>query len=182
MRILLMVAALALCGCSTPKPAMEQANHGVGLIAQLESSLTEFRRVEKNSLDARAESLLAQRKAIAFIDREKQRDLQARVAAGDKLSATLIDNLVANTEGLALSQAEYTDSNARNEAEVAALLAPIPNTRSATATAQARLAEMGEELGWDIRRSELQAFIKAVKDSVEDGKKKIEEAEKKANN
>ena len=41
---------------------------------------------------------------------------------------------------------------------------------------------MGEQLGRDNRRSELQAFIKAVKDSVEDGKKKIEEAEKKANN
>ncbi|KQV47544.1 MULTISPECIES: hypothetical protein [unclassified Duganella] len=182
MRIPLMFAALALCGCSTPKPAMEQANHGVGLIAQLESSLTEFRRVEGNSMKARADSLLAQRKAIAFVDREKQRDLQARVAAGDKLSATLIDNLVANTEGLALSQAEYSDTNARNEAAVAALLAPITDTRSGTSTAQARLAEMGEELGWDIRRSELQAFIKAVKDSVEEGKKKIEEAEKKANN
>ncbi|WP_431479500.1 hypothetical protein [Massilia eburnea] len=181
MRIVLMLAALALSGCSTPKPAMEQANHGVGMIAQLESSLTEFRRVERNSMKARADSLLAQRKAIAFVDREKQRDLQARVAAGDKLSVTLIDNLVANTEGLALSQAEYSDSNARNEAAVAALLAPIPDTRSGTSTAQARLAEMGEELGWDIRRSELQAFIKAVKDSVEDGKKKIEEAEKKAN-
>ncbi|SFF56728.1 hypothetical protein SAMN05518865_101585 [Duganella sp. CF458] len=181
MRIAPMLAALALCGCSTPKPVMEQANHGVGLIAQLESSLTEFRRVERNSMKARADSLLAQRKAIAFVDREKQRDLQARVAAGDKLSVTLIDNLVANAEGLALSQAEYSDTNARNEAAVAALLAPVPDTRSGTAAAQARLAEMGEELGWDIRRSELQAFIKAVKDSVEEGKKKIEEAEKKAN-
>ncbi|MGW8394706.1 hypothetical protein [Pseudoduganella sp. HUAS MS19] len=181
MRMLLMCAALALGGCSTPKPAMEQAHHGVGLVAQLESSLTEFRRVERNSLNARAESLLAQRKAIAFIDREKQRDLQARVAAGDKLSSTLIDKLVANTEGLALSQAEYSDTNARNEAAVAALLAPIPDTRAATSAVQAKLAAMGEELGWDIRRSELKAFIKAVKDSVEEGKKKIEEAEKKAN-
>jgi len=181
MRILLMSAALVLCGCSTPKPAMEQANHGVGLIAQLESSLTEFRRVETNSMKARADSVLAQRKAIAFVDREKQRDLQARVAAGDKLSVTLIDNLVANTEGLALNQAEYASANATNEAAVAALLAPIPDTRSGTSAAQARLAEMGEELGWDIRRSELQAFIKAVKDSVEEGKKKIEDAEKKAN-
>lgn len=181
MRALLIFALLAVGGCSTPKPAMEQANHGVGLLAQLESSLAEFRRVEGNSMKARADSLLAQRKAIAFVDREKQRDLQARVAAGDKLSATLIDNLVANTEGLALSQAEYSDTNARNEAAVAALLAPIPDTRGGTSIAQARLAEMGEELGWDIRRSELQAFIRAVKDSVEDGKKKIEEAEKKAN-
>jgi len=181
MRTVLVFSALVLCGCSTPKPAMEQANHGVGLIAQLESSLTEFRRVERNSMKARAESLLAQRKAIAFVDREKQRDLQARLAAGDKLSVTLIDNLVANTEGLALSQAEYASTNASNEAAVAALVAPIPDTRSGTSAAQARLAEMGEELGWDIRRSELQAFIKAVKDSVEEGKKKIEEAEKKAN-
>jgi len=181
MRIVLMLSALVLCGCSTPKPAMEQANHGVGLLAQLESSLTEFRRVERNSMQARADSLLAQRKAIAFVDREKQRDLQARLAAGDKLSVTLIDNLVANTEGLALSQAEYASTNATNEAAVAALLAPIPDTRSGTSAAQARLAEMGEELGWNIRRSELQAFIKAVKDRVEEGKKKIEEAEKKAN-
>ncbi|KQZ31811.1 hypothetical protein [Duganella sp. Root1480D1] len=181
MRISLMLAALLLCGCSTPKPAMEQANHGVGLLAQLESSLAEFRRVEGNSMKARADSLLAQRKAIAFVNREKQRDLQARVAAGDKLSASLIDNLVANTEGLALSQAEYAEANAGNEAAVAALLAPIPDTRGGTSVTQARLAEMGEELGWDIRRSELQAFIKAVKESVEDGKKKIEEAEKKAN-
>jgi hypothetical protein len=181
MRMVLMFSSLVLCGCSTPKPAMEQANHGVGLIAQLESSLTEFRRVERNSMKARADSLLAQRKAIAFVDREKQRDLQARLAAGDKLSVTLIDNLVANTEGLALSQAEYANTNASNEAAVAALMAPIPDTRSGTSAAQARLAEMGEELGWDIRRSELQAFIKAVKDSVEEGRKKIEEAEKKAN-
>jgi hypothetical protein len=181
MRMVLMFSALVLCGCSTPKPAMEQANHGVGLIAQLESSLTEFRRVERNSMKARADALLAQRKAIAFVDREKQRDLQARLAAGDKLSVTLIDNLVANTEGLALSQAEYANTNASNEAAVAALMAPIPDTRSGTSAAQARLAEMGEELGWDIRRSELQAFVKAVKDSVEEGRKKIEEAEKKAN-
>ena len=174
------MATLALGGCSTPKPAMEQANHGVGLIAQLESSLTEFRRVEANSLNARGESLLAQRKAIAFVDREKQRDLQARGAAGDTLSSTLIDKLAANTEGLALAQAEYSDTNARNEAAVAALLAPLPNTRSGTSAVQAKLSALGEELSWDIRRSELQAFIKAVKDSVEDGRKKIEEAENKA--
>jgi hypothetical protein len=178
--ILFLTITITLAGCSTPKPVMDEANFGVGLLAQLELSLTEFRRVEVNSLHARQASLLEQQHALRVIDREKQSDMRARIAAGDKWSGALIEQLVANTDAIPAEQTWYAVAAAKSETDISALLVPIPSTRSSTSAAQQSLSEMGQELSWSVRRAELQALASAVKKNVDENKVKIADASAKA--
>jgi len=171
------IATVALCACSTPQVALDQANHGVGLIAELELSLSEFRRVEQNAEDARRESLREQMEALEVAKKSTNRDARARKSAGDADTSALIERLIADADGMAADDAMAKATQRANDAALAALLSPLPSTSAAMATAQKKLAEMGTELSWEKRYSELLAFAKAIKEAVDANKKKIADAE-----
>jgi len=171
------IATVALCACSTPQVALDQANHGVGLISELELSLSEFRRVEQNAEDARRESLREQMEALEVAKKSTNRDARARKSAGDADTSALIERLIADADGMAADDAMAKATQRANDAALAALLAPLPSTSAAMATAQKKLAEMGTELPWEKRYSELLAFAKAIKEAVDANKKKIADAE-----
>lgn len=174
---LMMLAMVLLSACATPKPALDEANHGVALIAELEKSLAEFRRIETNSLNARAESIRDKKNAIALVEKTLARDMRTRAAAGDQASVKLYSSLIDSADAIAKEDAEYQAAIARNDATIAALLTPLPSTKEATSTAQAALADLGKELTPDERRAELIDYFKYVKASVQEARKKIDEAE-----
>lgn len=182
-RLLMMVSlGLVLSGCKTQQLALDEANHGVALISELETSLTDFRRIEKHSLNARSVSLRQQKNALAIVEKVAKRDMRTRVAVGDKSTGKILDALLASTDALAVEDAAYVTAAAQNEAAVGALLAPLPTTKESTSAAQTALAEMGKELSSETRREEFLVFWRAVKASVDEEKKKISKAEVDASN
>ena len=58
------ISLLVVAGCSTPKPALEQANHTAKLMSQLDLQLDQFRSVTGAAEQARLNSMLEQRKYL----------------------------------------------------------------------------------------------------------------------
>lgn len=171
------IVVLALGGCSTPRVALDQSNHGASLIAQLEISLTEFRRVEASAEAARQQSLREQLEALGQVKKSTNRDARARRSAGDGQTVAIIERLIADANGLADDDTTAAATQKTNEALLAALLQPIPSTTAAMTAAQKKLAEMGAELPRETRYAEFLSFAKAIKDAVDANKKKVAEAE-----
>jgi hypothetical protein len=176
-----LVAMLALSACATPQAALDEANNGAGLIAHLELSLTEFRRVETNAENARLASLRDQQDTLDQVAGANNAALRARKSAGDTDSEPLVAELLANADAIAADHAAAQAATTSDEAALAALLQPLPSTKSATADAQKKLAAMGTDLSRDTRDAEFLAFAKAIKDNVAANKKKIAAAEAAAN-
>jgi hypothetical protein len=173
----ILAASLLLSACSTPQPVLDQAQHGVSLIAELEKNLAEYRRLQGVSQAARHAAIRMQRDAIGQTEVLARRDARARAAAGDKQTVDLAEGLIAHADAIAADDAAYVANQAADQAALAALLEPIPSTRSATTDAQTALAVMGDQLTAEQRRDELKAWIKEIKKSVSENKEKIEKAE-----
>jgi len=171
-----LVAAL-LGGCKTPQVALDQANHGVSMIAGLEQALGELRRVETHALKARTESIRLKRDAVARIDRAAKFDARTRVEVGDTASGAALERLLASTDAVAAEDSAYLAAIARNEADIAALLTPLPTTRAATSVAQDALADLGKQLDGTVRRDELLDFARGVVVSVNEAKGRIAAAQ-----
>ncbi len=180
-RILTILAGgVLLSACSTPQPALDQAQHGVSLIAELESNLAEYRRLQGVSQAARHAAIRMQRDAIGETEVIARRDARARAAAGDKQTVDLAEGLIAHADAIAADDAAYLANQAADQAALASLLAPIPSTRSATTDAQAALAVMGDQLTAEQRREELKGWIKEIRKNVAENRDKIEKAEAEA--
>ena len=172
-----LAAVLTLAGCATPQFALDQARHGTSLIAQLETSLAEFRRVEQNAEEARRQSLADQLLALEEVKGTAARDVRARLSAGDTATGAMVDRLIADAEGLAADAAAAQVARQANQAVLATLITPLASTLAATTAAQKRLAEMGTELSPEARGKEFLAWTKTIKAAVDANKKKIAEAE-----
>jgi hypothetical protein len=166
-----------LAACSTPQPALDQANHGASLISQLEGSLGEFRRIEQHAQNARLRSLQDQLAAIEEVKKSTMRDARARTSAGDHATPALIARMLGDADGLAADAAAAQAARAANDAALASLLAPLPSTAASTTEAQKKLAEMGSELSRETRLREFLSFAKAIKKSIDENRQKIAEAE-----
>jgi hypothetical protein len=178
--MILVSAALALSACKTQQPALEQARHGVGLIAELEANLAEYRRLQSVTQGARAAQIRAQRDAMSLIEVSQRRDARARAAAGDKQGSELAARLVAEADAIGADDAEYIASLAANEAAMTALMAPLPSTRNAATEAQSALAVMGDQLTPEERRAEAKKWFDTVKAAVAKNKEAIDKAEAQA--
>lgn len=87
-------------------------------------------------------------------------------------------------KGLDVAEQRYAAELQQSSQDTAKLLAPLPSTVATTTAAQAALAELTRELtrelSPELRIKEARALISAVKKSIEDNKKLINDAEKKA--
>jgi hypothetical protein len=173
----ILAGCVAVSACSTPQPVVEQAQHGVSLIAELETSLAEYRRLQGVSQGARYAAIRMQRDAIGETEVLARRDARARAAAGDKLTVDMAEGLIAHADAIAADDAAYLANQAADQAALASLLAPIPSTRSASTDAQAALAVMADELTAEQRREELKGWIKEIRKNVSENRDKIEKAE-----
>lgn len=170
-------AFLALAGCATPQVALEQARQGTSLVGQLETAMTEFRRVEQNAEESRSQSLARQMQDLEDAKGPAARDARARLSAGDKATAALIARLMADADALAADAAASRAARQANETVLATLITPLPSTVASTTVAQKKLAEMGTELSYATRAKELLDWTQTIKAAVDANKKKIDEAE-----
>lgn len=176
----LLLAGLALAGCATPQPALDQANHTVAMMAQLEIELKEFARVQDVAAQARLRSIARQERDIEAVASQTRVAVAVRTANGDMSAANLQAKLATVAGAVGQSDETRKAAVAAVDAELAALLKPLPSTAEKSSAAQKALAEMGSELPRGTRFSELKAFYTVVKESVDTNRKKIKDAEEAA--
>lgn len=176
-RFFLSIMILTLVACSTPRAAMDQANHATALVSQLELALVDFRRAWVASEKSQLASQEDQMEAIRAVKSYAGLDSRARKAAGEAGTALLIDKIIAESEGVASIDISNMEAKAQDDKSLSVLLAPVLATNVATSDTQKKLAELGEELSSRQRFSELADFIKAIKENIDSNKKKMEEAE-----
>jgi len=179
MKTPLVFAAIAalLAACSTPQVAMDQANHTVGLVTQLELEMREFDRIQKVAATARLKSIAVQEQDNAFVLGQARIDEKVRRAMGDTETTEAESKFSIVAQAIADDDTQLKTAIASVDAELSALLKPLPSTADNSSAAQKALADMGAELSPTIRFSELQSFYKTVKESVDANRQKIRDAE-----
>jgi hypothetical protein len=170
---------VALCGCSTPRVALDQANNTAGLVAQLEIELQEFRRVQ-NGIAERAKKSIRELEVGAIkSSSEIEASMRARRAAEDPVVPKMYEVVRQLADGIGTDKSNHAAGAAAVNDRLAKLLKPLPLTSEKTTEIQGQLAAMGTELSNKERLDELQDFYKTVKAGVDANKKKIDDEEKK---
>jgi hypothetical protein len=175
----LVVSVLAaLCaGCSTPAPVLDQARNTGALTAALQGEVQEYRRVQALIAQQRIDNVRVQ------LDQVARNDMRAAYT-------DLLDEAVGNTEpkrlyrqllALASAHAELARAHEAklkgiNE-QLSKVLAPLPDTNAKLAATQKAVIPLSEELSAGERLSALTQFAKAVKDGIDEARKKIDEAQ-----
>ncbi|WP_326535718.1 hypothetical protein [Pseudorhodoferax sp.] len=174
-----LLAVGLLAGCATPQPALQQASHTAKLMGLVDKETAAFQRVVGAAQAGMVESLGEHRKYLAERQAARTLDDRARASAGDSRTAVLRKQLLDDADAVAAAQAAAVAAPVSFKAQVATLLTPLPGADALT-QAQAKAAVMGAELSSETRRTELLAFLKGVRDSVDENKKKIDEAKAEA--
>jgi len=177
---LVLSAALVSAGlssCSTSPVALEQANHTVGLMSELDKQLAQFRRVQSAAEQARLDSLRRQKATLIRVGESATLNAQASKSAGDTKREPFAKKLLADADGLAEVKARSQAAQAAYASRLDSLLTPIPSTTESIAQAQSKAALLGRELDSKTRFDELQTFLTEVAESVKANRKKVADAE-----
>lgn len=177
----LIVAALTalLCaGCSTPPPVLDQARNTGALTAALQGEVQEYRRVQALIAQQRVDNIRVQ---LASVARNEMRTTYA----------DLLDETVGTTEQKVLYRQllelvnAYAELDQTHEAklkriddQLSKVLSPLPDTNSKLAAAQKAVIPLSEDLSSSERLTTLTQFAKAVKEGIDEAKKKIDDAQK----
>jgi hypothetical protein len=170
------ISLLVVAGCSTPKPALEQANHTAKLMSQLDLQLDQFRSVMGAAEQARLSSMLEQRK---YLDEAAMRDRLTSVikqSAGDTEEEPLKKKLLAAADFIGAMEPSLVQSQKDNKARLDGLLTPLPSTSADMTAAQAAATKMGTELSRTARFDELKSSFEDIRDAVKEDVKTVGDA------
>jgi hypothetical protein len=179
-RVLCLIAALGIAGCSTPQAVLDTANNTAAMVGELDKELREFRRVQAGFDRHRKDLIRAQAEAISLSESVIAENQLFGAATAAHSVDTTVRSIQAMTDGLASidrkTQADLTALDQR----LAELTSPLPATTDKAVGAQKALILMGSELSSSERLAELKAFYETVREGVEKNKQKIKDAEEKA--
>ena len=177
----LLVATLAslLCaGCGTPLPVLDQARNTGALTAALQGEVQEYRRVQALIAQQRIDNTRMQ---LASVARNEMRTTYADLL-DEAVGATEQKRLYRQLLELANAYAELDQDHEAKlkgiDDQLAKVLSPLPDTNAKLAAAQKAVIPLSEELSPSERLTALTKFAKAVKDSIDEAKKKIDDAQK----
>lgn len=172
------LVALLCAGCGTPPQVLDQARNTGALTAALQGEVQEYRRVQALIAQQRIDNTRVQ---LAGVARNEMRSTYA----------DLLDEAVGTTEQKALYRQllelanAYAELDQAHEAklkgiddQLSKVLSPLPDTNAKLATAQRAVIPLSEELSPSERLTALAKFAKAVKDGIDEAKKKIDDAQK----
>lgn len=171
--------ALQLAGCATTPPEVQQAvGHTNQMMGQLQQELKQFTTARQASqarvLDvSRDIQLEAEKNRIAI-----GQQLRTREAAGDPAVGQLLAQAQGLSKGLADDDKRLTDLQQQIEAELVALLKPLPDGSSKLASASTALAVVGQDLSDETQLKETLAVLRAIRDNTRDNRKKLKDAMK----
>ncbi|MRW89550.1 hypothetical protein GJ699_06095 [Duganella sp. FT80W] len=179
-KLMIVLTAFALTGCSTPHIAQQSANFGVGVIGEMEAALSDFRTSELESYKARQDSLKEQHKLAKSALASLANSSRMRESAGDYQAQSITQKLLANANAVATDEAALTAADNLQDQTVTALVTTLPSTKKATEDAQKSLAALGAGLSGKEHYSDIHLFVTTLKETVKTNKEKIAEAKKSA--
>jgi chromosome segregation ATPase len=172
------IAALSGClaGCATTQAALDQANNGTALMMSLQAEVQKFRSVQSDVARARVESIRRQQVVLATYESASGFDDRVLRLAGktDEFSLystlkDLADSRIKDEQALKARLEELDESFSK-------LLTPLPDLTEKLAAAQKALAVLGDELSAKERIELAATFASAIKKTIDDNKKKINDA------
>lgn len=174
--LVLVAMSSVLVGCATPQAALDQANNGAALTVSLESELRKFRSVQATIAQARIDSVRRQRTRLATYDSDAAFEERVKRVAGNTATLQLYAELKELSDSRAQDERELQKQLTELDADFAKLLSPLPDTTPALTASQGALLKLGKQLSYKERINLTAAFVKAVKKSIDENRKKIDEA------
>lgn len=174
--IALSLSFASLTGCATNQTARKSANFGVGVIGEMEASLTEFRQAEAESTKARQVSLKSQHTLAKSAMNMLEQSSRSRELAGDSQAQATTQKLLRLADTMKEDLAALEESERLNSELNSALVSPLPSTKEATAEAQKTLAELGAAVPAKDQYTDVRSYISAVRETVKVNRQKLKEA------
>ena len=176
----LTLLTLALGGCKTPRPALDQANNGAALTVSLAGEIKDFHGVQAKISQARLDSVRRLRVRLANYEAEANFDERVLRAADKSDALKLYTALKELSDSRAQDESQLQGKIASMDEAFARLLDPLPDATKGLAATQKALAALGEEISTRERIAITTAFVKEIRKTVEENREKIKEAEQKA--
>ena len=165
---------LGLAACSTPQEARESADFAVGMVTQLETQLRQFRLEQEFSAEQRLRALRAHEATLLKVMAAQNKEARIRQTIGITGHQAVAQRLQELAEVEQASETELQAALKDLDAQVQALLKSLPDTAKTSADTAKALGEMGAELPLSVRAVEFRAAVEAVRQTVDDLKKKAE--------
>ena len=142
------LVALALClqGCATPQAALDQANATAGLASRFDGEWTRYRQTAAQVAEARLANIRRQEVQMARLADVQAWNLRTARLAGLGDAEDRRQSLISLAESLQADEQAHRQRLVELDAQLAALLAPLPVTTGKLAALKKALAEMGTEL------------------------------------
>lgn len=171
------LSVLILGGCATtPQGALDQANNGAALTMSLQAEIVRFRSIETTVMKARVALIKEQQISLAQYDSLRAFDDRIATAAGNGGPKTLETQLSDLADSRQKDEAALNAKIADLTATYDKLLTALPDPSGNLTATQKALAKMGDQLSVKDQISIVASFAKGIKQSIEDNKKKIEDA------
>lgn len=172
------LAALLCAGCGTPPPVLDQARNTGALTAALQGEVQEYRRVQALIVQQRIDNIRVQ---LASVARNEMRTTYADLldeAVGTTEEKVLYRQLLELTSAYAeLNQAHGTKLKGIDD-QLSKVLSPLPSTNAKLAAVQKAVIPLSDELSPSERLTALTQFAKAMKEGIDEARKKIDDAQK----
>jgi len=165
------VCACLLAGCKTPQPAIDQANNGAALTLSLQTELTRMRTLQGAIAKARLDSVRRQRAMMAEYAADSAFDERIRKVVGDNAQEKLVNDLLMLSDSRATDEDELGKALAALDADMAAVLAPVPDQNGRLAATQKAMAELGTQLPLEQRARILAGFASELKEEIDKHRK-----------
>lgn len=170
-------STVALLGCSTPQPVLDQARTTGALTAVLQNEVEEYRRTQALIAEQRIENVRVQLAMVARNDMRATYADQLDEAIGNSETRRFYKQLLVLVAARAEEERAHEAKLKGIDDRLSKLRAPLPETTSKLGAAQKALIPLSEEMSSSERISALASFAKAVKKGIDETKKQIENAQ-----
>lgn len=169
---------MVLPGCaSAPQAERDQANQTALLIANFQSEIQEFKRVQALLAAQRVDSIKNMQIKLETYRSDDKFDERAAKLAGQDARSKLFADLQALGDSRAKDAQELSATLANLDTQFATLVSPLPDIAPAMSSAAKTLAVLGDDLSTEDRIKVTAAFAKAVKEAADKNRDQISEAE-----
>lgn len=167
----------AVSGCGTPQAALDQANNTAALSMSFAKEVENLRATQARIARDRLASLEDLNSSISKfdVDTRWRNDIQELAGRGDRLKLMATLKKAADARGT--YEAELQNTLEAQRKANAELVSPLPSQHAALTELAEKLGILGEELSHRERLDILSAFARDVKQSVDENRLKIKEAQ-----
>lgn len=173
--MIISAVVFTLAGCSTPQPALDQANNTAALAVSLQQSLDQLRTTQSAAAKSRVDSIESMNELVATLDAERswRNDIQELSGNGEKLK--LIADLKKRAQARANVESAAAKAIADKKAETAKLVSPLPDSSEKLKKLQESLGALGEEMSHRDRIEVVSKFAQSLRKTVLENRSKAAE-------